>query len=218
MAFDPEPFATRLSQIGGVVAVVLGGSRASGTHDDDSDWDFGLYYDGALDTDAIRALDYPGEVFEPGEWSRLMDGGAWLDVGGTKVDLIYREVGAVQHWIDEANEGRFVVELLGGFIAGFSSTVLVGEAAIAQALHGHMPFAAPHYPDALRRDAPARWRDRRDFSLRYAEMHDRRGDADMTHALRTRAALEEAHAVMAERGEWVLNEKGLLGRAGVKIS
>ncbi len=212
--FDPEPLADQLIAIPNVVSVVLGGSRAAGTHRLDSDWDLGLYYDGTLDPDHLRALGHIGQVFGPGEWSRLMDGGAWFEIDGTKVDVIYREVAAVQHWIDEAEAGRFSVELLGGFLAGFDSTVLVSEAAICQTLRGTTPFSVTAYPDALRRDAPPHWRARRDFSLLYADMHAERGDDVMEQAMRARAAIEEAHAVMAERGEWVLNEKGLLARVG----
>ena len=48
--------ADTLRDIPGVVAVALGGSRATGTEHDDSDWDFGLYYRGStevVDTDAV---------------------------------------------------------------------------------------------------------------------------------------------------------------------
>jgi hypothetical protein len=45
--------------------------------------------------------------------------------------------------------------------------------------------------------------------------HVARGDHRVRAALLIRADLEEAHARMAERGEWVLNEKGLLARAGL---
>lgn len=214
--FDPGPLADQLADqliaIPNVVAVVLGGSRAAGTHRPDSDWDLGLLYDGTLDPAHLRALGYPGKVFAPGEWSRLMDGGAWFEIDDTKVDVIYREIGAVQHWIDEANEGRFSVELLGGYLAGFDSTVLVGEVALAKPLRGTSPYRVDGYPDALRRDAPPHWRARRDFSLLYTDMHAERDDAVMVQAMQARAAIEEAHAVMAERGEWVLNEKGLLAR------
>jgi predicted nucleotidyltransferase len=40
---NAQAFADRLSGITNVVAVALGGSRATGTHRPDSDWDFGLY-------------------------------------------------------------------------------------------------------------------------------------------------------------------------------
>ncbi len=54
-----------LERIPGVVAVTLGGSRATGTATEASDWDFGLYYRGGIDTDAIRSLGWDGRVFEP---------------------------------------------------------------------------------------------------------------------------------------------------------
>lgn len=204
----------RLIEVGGVVAVVLGGSRAVGTAREDSDWDLGVYYEGTLDVDAIRSFGYDGEVFGVGEWSPLMNGGAWFVIDGVKVDLIYRDVAFVQHWIDEANQGRFKVELLNGYLAGFDTTILVGEVAVAQVLRGALPLSVPGYPDALRRTAAEHWRARRDFNLMYAASHDARGDAVAAAGLRARAAMEDAHAVMAERGEWVFNEKGLLARAG----
>jgi predicted nucleotidyltransferase len=212
MVFDPEAFADELARIPNVVAVVLGGSRAAGTHRESSDWDFGIYYDGALDPADVRTLGHDGEVYAPGDWSPLMNGGAWFVIDGVKVDVIYREVDAVAHWIDEANEGRFKVELLNGYIAGFPTTVLVGEVALAKVLRGSLPLTVPTYPDALRASAPPHWRGRRDFHEMYAGFHDERGDAVMAAANRARAAIEEAHAVMAERGQWVLNEKGLLAR------
>ena len=214
--FSPDALADELAAMPGVEAVVLGGSRAQGRERPDSDWDLGVYYSpGDFSVEPIRALGLPGQVFGMGEWSRLMDGGAWFDVDGTKVDLIYRSVDAVAGWIDEAAAGRFAVELLGGYLAGFPTTVLVGEVAVAKVLRGSLPFSVPSYPSALRDAAPAMWRERRDFSLRYAEMHAARGDSLLETGNRARAAVEEAHAVMSERGEWVLNEKGLLERAGI---
>ena len=213
MPFDPSPLVDELAAMPGVVAVVLGGSRAQGRERPDSDWDLGVYYGAGFDVQPIRDLGLPGQVFGLGEWSRLMDGGAWFDVDGTKVDLIYRSVDAVAGWIDEARAGRFTVELLGGYLAGFPTTVLVGEVATARLLRGSLPFAVDAFPDALRAAAPAMWRARRDFSLMYADMHAARADALLETGNRARAAVEEAHAVMCERGEWVLNEKGLVERA-----
>lgn len=66
-----EELAERLAVIPGVVAVTLGGSRARSEALPDSDWDFGLYYRGAIDVDAVRALGYEGVVVEPGAWGGL---------------------------------------------------------------------------------------------------------------------------------------------------
>jgi hypothetical protein len=57
-----------------------------------SDWDFGLYYLDWLDPADIVARGWPGRVFAPGEWGRIVNGGAWLTIDGTKVDLIYRDL------------------------------------------------------------------------------------------------------------------------------
>lgn len=212
---DVEQLVAQLGAIPNVVAVVLGGSRAAGTHRPDSDWDFGIYYEGALDVSHVRALGHDGYVSAVGEWSPLMNGGAWFEIDGVKIDVIYRSVDDIAHWIAEANEGRFKVELLNGYLAGFPTTVLVGEVALCKVLHGRLPFAVPSFPDALRTSAPPHWRGRRDFHEMYAGYHEQRGDDMLAAANRARSLVEEAHARMAERGEWVLNEKGLLARAGL---
>ena len=51
-----EHLGERLAAIPGVVAVTLGGSRATGTAVEGSDWDFGLYYRDGLDPADITAL------------------------------------------------------------------------------------------------------------------------------------------------------------------
>ena len=105
--------AERSARIPGVVAVTLGGSRAHGGHGPDSDWDFGLYYRGTLDPQDVAALGWPGRVFAPGEWGGgVMNGGAWLQVNGRRVDLHYRDLDDVEHWLAEARLGRFKVERL----------------------------------------------------------------------------------------------------------
>ena len=90
-----EHLAAQLAAIPGVVAVTLGGSRATNTAAEGSDWDFGLYYRSRLDPADIVALGWPGRVFTPGEWGRIVNGGAWLTIDGTKVDLIYRDLDEV---------------------------------------------------------------------------------------------------------------------------
>src|SRR5215216_2066282 len=67
----------RLIEIPGVVAVTLG-SRARA----DSDWGFRLYYRDAIRADDVRALRFEGTVVEPGDWGRLLNGGARLTGGG----------------------------------------------------------------------------------------------------------------------------------------
>jgi len=101
-----EHLVVQLAAISGVVAVTLGGSRATNTAVKGSDWDFGLYYRDRLDPADIVALGWPGRVFAPGEWGRIVNGGAWLTVDGTKVDLIYRDLDEVLRWTAAATCGN----------------------------------------------------------------------------------------------------------------
>jgi predicted nucleotidyltransferase len=209
-----EWLAEKLRVIPGVVAVTLGGSRARGEQRPDSDWDFGLYYRGRLDADHLRALDYPGTVVDPGEWGRLMNGGAWWTIRGVKVDVLYRDLDIVRHWTKQSEQGRFEVDDLLGYLAGFPTYAVVGELALGRQLAGSA-LPKPGFPEQLKLSAPRNWRWRAAFHRDYAKHHVVRGDRRAADALLTRADLEEAHARMAERGEWVLNEKGLLSRVGL---
>ena len=88
--------ARRLTGVGGVQAVLLGGSRARGDHTPESDVDLGVYYRGPLDVDALGGLARElggddAQVTSPGAWGPWVDGGAWLHVDGTAVDWIYRD-------------------------------------------------------------------------------------------------------------------------------
>jgi hypothetical protein len=169
--------AERSARIPGVVAVTLGGSRAQGDHGPDSDWDFGLYYRGRLDPEDVAALGWPGRVFAPGEWGGgVIIGGAWLQVDGRQVDLHYRDLDDVEHWLAEARLRRFKVERLPFYLAGIPTDVVVGELAVAQVLVGELP--RPEFPAALRHAASSFWQAAAELSLDYADsVYAGRGDA-----------------------------------------
>jgi hypothetical protein len=206
--------APRLATIPGVVAVSLGGSRACGTERADSDWDFGLHYRGTLDPDDVRALGFGGQVFAPHEWGPVINGGAWLTVDGERVDLIYQDLDQVESWIADAEVGTFEIHRLVGYVAGIPTYNAVGALAVANVLHGELP--RPAYPIALRDSAPPIWRNLAAGAIASAEAHADRRDHTACIANLALAALCEAHARCAERGEWVLNEKGLIDRAGLQ--
>jgi hypothetical protein len=205
--------ADKLRELPGVVAVALGGSHTSGPVGADGDWDFGLYYRGELRAEEMRALGYEGTVVEPGEWGRLLNGGARLIVEGERVDLRYRDLDVVRHWLEEAEAGRYELDLVEGYLAGMASYVLVGELALAEVLTGELP--RPEFPDALRLAAPGRWRGGAARSLEGAEAAAARHDVVSCAGLLARAAIEAAQAALAERGEWALGEKGIVRRAGL---
>ena len=93
-----ERVLSELMGVPAVRAVALVGSFARGTARPDSDVDFSLFYDEASPPDpalvrsvALRLHDAKeGEpvVTAPYEWGPFVNGGAWLAVGGRRVDLL----------------------------------------------------------------------------------------------------------------------------------
>ena len=205
--------AERLIEIPGVVAVTLGGSRGSGVIHPDSDWDFGLYYRDAIRTDDVRALGFEGTLVEPGAWGRLANGAAWLTVEDQRVNLLYRDVNVVQHWLEEADAGRYEVGQVEGYLAGMATYVLAGELALGELLGGELP--KPDFPAALRETAPGRWRRSAGFSLAVADTAAARHDVVACAGLLAKAAIEAAQAALAERAEWALNERAIVRRAAL---
>jgi predicted nucleotidyltransferase len=202
-----------LAELPGVVAVVLGGSRATGTQRPGSDWDLGLYYRGPFDPGAVERLGVDGHVSALGEWGRFMNGGAWLRVDGLEVDVLFRDLELVERWLGAALDGRFDVLAQNGYLAGAPTYMAAGELALSLPLWGELP--RPEFADALAAAAPERWRGRAAVALMFAAIHDRAGDAVPRAGMLALAVLCAAHARLAERREWVLNEKGLVRRAGL---
>jgi hypothetical protein len=208
-----EHLAERLAQIPGVVAVTLGGSRATGDATEHSDWDFGLYYRGTIDPDDIRACGWPGEVFPPGGWGAIVNGGAWLEIDGTRVDLIYRDIDEVLYWTREAEAGRFRIDREVGYVAGIATYILAGELALNRVLFGELP--RPAFPEALRASAPPRWNHLASGALRLAALYAQQSLPVGCFANLTQAVLASAQARLADAGEWALNEKRIVARAGL---
>jgi predicted nucleotidyltransferase len=204
-----------LGSLPSVVAVALGGSRAQQRHHPNSDWDFAVYYRDRFDPGVIRAKGWVGEVSEVGGWGGgVMNGGAWLTIDGRRVDVHYRDLNEVEHWCSEAQAGRFRKELLLFYAAGIPTYVVMAELALHVVLVGELP--KPEYPEALARAASRRWLADAIASLRYGEVAFReRGDVTVAMANTARGIIEAAHGRLAERKEWVLNEKGIADRAGL---
>ncbi|MGC3003060.1 nucleotidyltransferase domain-containing protein [Streptomyces sp. G35A] len=209
--------ADRLAALPGVRAVTLGGSRARGTERPDSDWDLAVYYRGAFDPGDLRAAGWEGEVSEVGGWGGgVFNGGAWLTIDGRRVDVHYRDLDVVEHELTEAEAGRFRIEPLMFHLAGIPTYLLAAELAINEVLRGDLPRPAG-YPPALRGTAPPRWHGTATATLAYARSgHAPKGALTQVAGAIAVAATHTAHAVMAARGEWVTNEKGLIERAGLQ--
>ncbi|NEE21642.1 nucleotidyltransferase domain-containing protein [Streptomyces sp. SID7499] len=211
-----DTVADRLALLPAVEAVTLGGSRAQGTERPDSDWDLAVYYRGAFDPADLRAVGWEGEVCEIGAWGGgVFNGGAWLTVEGRGVDVHYRDLDVVEHELAEAEAGRFRVEPLMFHLAGIPTYLLVAELAINKVLRGEPP-RPDAYPRALRESAPAHWHGMAAATLAYARAgHAPKNAVTQVAGAIALATTQTAHAVLAARGEWVTNEKGLVARAGL---
>lgn len=154
----------RLGGIRGIQAVVLGGSYARGRARPGSDIDLYLYYSEAasFSIPGLRDLaenvnDTPGPVVtDVHGWGPWVNGGAWLTVGGQRVDFVYRDLEHLERVIAEAEAGRYeFYSALPPF--GFFGPVYLGEVAVGVPLYdpegriGGLKQQVADYPEALRR-------------------------------------------------------------------
>jgi predicted nucleotidyltransferase len=147
----------------GMMAVVLGGSHARGCALPGSDIDLYLHYSEAapFSTAAIRELartlnDTPEPVVTAFyDWGPWVNGGAWLTIGGQRVDFLYRNLEHMDRVIAEAEAGRYELAQQSPF--GFFSGAYLGEIAVgiplfdAEARVQVLKRRVANYPEALRR-------------------------------------------------------------------
>lgn len=223
MGGDPglAVMATGLTQVPGVLAVVLGGSRGRGTDDVHSDVDLGLYYRPPLDLEALRAFARevagPGaELAEPGAWGPWVDGGGWLTVDGQAVDWIYRDLDRVHTAWADARAGRFTLDFQVGHPFGVANTGYAGELALGRVLAdptgevARLQADTCTLPAALRRTVVARALFEIGFSLDTAAKAAARADTTYVSGCLFRVVTWCAYALHVAAGAWVSNEKGLV--------
>lgn len=213
----------RLSAISGVGAIVLGGSRATGTSAPHSDYDLGLYYeaDNPLDTASlttmVRTLDDagPAAVVTPiGGWGPWINGGGWLTIDGRRVDLLYRDLRRVRAVIAQCRRGHVERHYQPGHPHAFVSTIYMGEVACCKPLWDprsvmqRLKRRTLPYPEPLRQGLTTTFL----WEARFALENARHGRAleDVTYGLgccfRSVACL--CQVLFAVNRTYLLNEKG----------
>lgn len=214
-----KEMADRLSQVPGVVGVLLGGSRARGEHRPDSDWDLGVYYRGELDLTALRTLAGPEvDVAGPGDWGPWVNGGSWLRVDGLQVDWILRDLDRVEQVWADCLDGRYEVGIQAGHPLGFWSPCYPGEVALGQILTDPtgelttLQRRTATYPEPLR-DALTAGAWEAGFLLDAAAKGAARADALYVSLCLSRALGVLVQAMYAHDRRWCLNEKGALPTA-----
>ncbi|MDF0579696.1 nucleotidyltransferase domain-containing protein [Bradyrhizobium yuanmingense] len=225
-----DPLLTRLTSVladvPGVQAVVLGGSRARGRAHAASDYDIGLYFKSALGTErllaAARAIaDDPAAttVTPVGEWGPWIVGGAWLSVGGRKVDLLYRDADAVEAVMESCRAGVVTMDYQPGHPHGFCSPIWMGEIAYCQPLHdpngliARLKSIALPYPEDLRSALIRRFQWEVLFSIENAELAAARNERTHVAGCLYRSLACVAQVLFALNERYLINEKGALQEA-----
>src|SRR6516164_4292613 len=124
-------------------AVVLGGSHARGRAQPGSDIDLGLLYSEGdpFSIQSVRELaeavnDTAGPVVTDFyAWGPWVNGGAWLTIGGQRVDLLYRSLEQLERAISDGEAGRHEIHAAQQPPFGFFSPTLLGELAVCLPLH-----------------------------------------------------------------------------------
>lgn len=217
--------AERLGSISGVRAVVLGGSYARGRARPGSDIDLGLLYSEAspFSVRSVRELaegvnDTPGPVVSDFyEWGPWVNGGAWLTVGGQRVDILYRCLEHLERVIAEAEAGRYELDYAQQPPFGFFSVTYLGEVAACVPLHdpearlGPLKRRVADYPEALRRAVVQDYLWAAEFGLAaFARKFAARSDAYGTAACLTRAVNQLVLALFAINRRYPVNDKTAL--------
>lgn len=215
-----------LTRISGVRAVVIGGSWARGAGDDSSDLDLGIYYDPEqpLSLDALRALaaslDDSGSgeaVTDFGGWGPWINGGAWLTIGGQRVDWVYRDLAKVQQVFDDCISGKPATYYQPGHPHAFHTPIYMGEVALCLPLAD--PFGdvaalkarATPYPPTLRRAMMnSIWEAQ--FSLDTAHKSAARSDVLHVSGSLFRSAAVLVQVLFALNETYCINEKGALAQ------
>jgi hypothetical protein len=215
--------AASLAEVPGVTGVLLGGSRARGTHTPDSDTDLGVYYRAPLDVaalaEAARFFGGPAaRITSPGEWGPWVDGGGWLTVDGAAVDWIYRDVVRVGRSCADAEQGRYAFHAQVGHPLGVPDFAYAGEVALGVILAdptgelAALQRRARVFPPALReRLVAGLWE--ADFLAGVARKAVPRGDSAYLAGCLFRLVGVCAHALHGAAGRWLVNEKGAVAAA-----
>ena len=227
---DPllERLAPALAAVPGVVAVALGGSRASGAAHASSDYDIGLYFSERAELDVERLLEVvkglvddpaAAKVTEVGGWGPWIVGGGWLTIAGQKVDLLHRPIESVEKVIRDCREGRVSMDYQPGHPHGFCSAIWMGEVALCRPLSdtegglARLKAMALPYPEKLREALIRRFQWEIQFSIENARTAIPKGDQTYIAACAFRALACAAQVLFALNRNYLINEKGAVAAA-----
>ncbi len=218
-----QRITARLSAIGGIEAIALGGSWARGTARPDSDVDLGLFYDPdaafspeELDAAACKLDDrhLPRLVTSFGDWGEGVNGGGWLLVSGRHVDLLYRDLRRVRQVVEQCRDGKPGAVYQLGHPLGFQTQIYMGEMHYCRPLFDpggeldRLKRLCADYPDELRRALIEKHLLDAQFEIAIAEQPAQRGDVMYVAGCLFRAAGFMTLVLYALNRRYFVNEKG----------
>jgi predicted nucleotidyltransferase len=217
--------AMRLGAVRGITAVVLGGSHARGRAQPGSDIDLGILYSevAPFSIHSLRELaedvnDTAGPVVTDFyEWGPWVNGGAWLTIGGQRVDFVYRYLHHLERVIVEAEAGGYELDYAQQPPFGFFSGTYLGEIAVCISLFDPeaqidvLKRRVADYPEALRRAVVQDYLWAAEFGLAaFARKFAARTDVYGTAACLTRAVNHLVLGLFALNRRYLINDKTAL--------
>jgi predicted nucleotidyltransferase len=218
----------QVKQVEGVKAIVLGGSRARGTHTSSSDVDLGIYYhpDFPLDVDALSKvatrLDNAHRekvITDIGGWGPWINGGGWLVIQSYHVDFLYRDLRKVHAVIEDCLHENVEMFYQPGHPFGFVSSIYLAEVAVCQPLWDPEGYIAElkkkviPYPDSLQKALVQKFTWEINFSIDIARKSAERSDVTYAAGCCFRSVMCMLQVLFALNQTYWLNEKGAVAVA-----
>jgi hypothetical protein len=215
---DPviDSVVSTLSQIRGVAAIALGGSRSIGTANERSDYDIVIFERalGDIDEPALRrALE---QLTETPLKMTVKLALAETTIGGNKVEFFFRVINGIAKEIEAARNGQFRRWPNALHAAGYLSTAIISYATYALPIwdpEGHLRRlveSAHPYPDALRNKMISTFKMEAALSLMHAAKVRAPDELPYVSGLYSRAVFAWTIILFAANGRYPIIDKGAM--------
>jgi len=216
-----QDIVARLVGVRGIKAIVLGGSWATGTQEPDSDIDLGLYYNADMPLDIAHIRQIARELNDDptiyitglGEWGRWVNGGAWLTIGGRRLDFLYKNLDFMASIVDDCYRGKIELDYYQQPPYGYYSYIYCAEIRESVVLYDPegafqgLQAKVTSYPQPLKKAIIDTFTWDAQFTLANAWKLAKRGDVYVVAGCLVRIASDLVQTVYALNEEFFLSHK-----------